>query len=154
MTVETRGTAMVDADGALVPLDIRPISAEDAGRLLPRLREHIAEAKRFEQFLTDALSSDMGAKSQTERLIDGTLWQLKADATWQVTDEATLGAVLEGALARGDITEIEMLHAMEREVVTHWNHTAINSIAKRLPVVEKYRTRIEGSPRLRIKSSK
>lgn len=154
MTIAARNAApvLINEDGSFMSLDTSlPVSADDAGRILPKLAEAIRQARRYEGFLRDTLSAAMSTAGQTERLIDGTLWSLKPEATWVITNEGAMCLALEGAALRNDITDIELLHAMKTEVSVTFNHTSLNSLAKRLPEIDQYRSRVESVAKLSTK---
>ncbi len=69
-----------------------------------------------------------------------------------VTDEGELYAVLRAALDRNDITDDEYARAYQEIVSRKCNHSVCNVLSKRVVAINQFRLRVEGAPRLRIKS--
>lgn len=155
MTVTTTmlsPTEFVDSNGELVPLDIAPISVERAGELLPQVVELSRAVARYRGFLESVLTDEMIAKGQTEKRVGSTVFELKSDGVWTVTDEQELAAVLRVASATGDLTHEEVNAAMSERIVLSWHHGKLTTLAKRVPAIDQHRSRSEAPAKLRVKS--
>lgn len=155
MTITERNApALIDESGEIVRLEMLPVSADQAGTLLPKVYEHLKAVRRFAQYLEDALSAQMATDGQTERLIDGRLWECKPEVGWEIEDEGAMFALLAQSLRDGQITEAEFIDAVQQEVVYRFDNGRLNALAKRLPAIDGFRRRVEGKARLRLKPSR
>ena len=143
--------SLLTQDGEVVKLELSPISAEDAGLLLPQVRAVLQQIRRYEGYLADVIRSEMAHRGQRERRSGDTVYELKGDAEWVVDDSGALFRVLVEARARGEITAEEHEKAHQQVVTHHFNHAALKVLAKRVPEIDKHRHRTEGEPRLRTK---
>ena len=143
--------SLLTKDGEVVELELLPISADDAGLLLPQVRAVLQQVRRYEGYLADVIKSEMVSRSQRERRAGEVVYELKGDAEWIVDDSGALFRVLVEARARGEITPEEHVKAHQQVVTHHFNHTALGVLAKRLPEINRHRHRVEGDPRLRVK---
>jgi len=135
-------------------LELLPISADDAGLLLPQVRAVLQQVRRYEGWLVQVVSDEMKARGQRERRAGETVYELKADAEWVVDDQEAMANVLDVAVTRSDITSEECQKAHQVVVSHRYNHTALGVLAKRVPEINKYRHRTEGDPRLRVKGKR
>ncbi len=143
--------SLLTKDGEVVPLELSPISADDAGLLLPQVRAVLQQVRRYEGFLADVIKSEMVSRGQRERRAGETVYELKGEAEWVVDDSGALFRVLVEARARGEVTPEEHEKAHQQVVTHHWNNSALNVLAKRVPEIDQHRHRTEGEPRLRTK---
>lgn len=129
-----------------------PISAADAAEQLPLVTRAIHELGRIEAYLRDVVTDDMHVRGQTERRAGDVVYELKAEATWTVEDGGALYAVLHQACARDEITQNELREACQQIVSFKFHHARLTTLAKRVPEIDQHRRRVEGEPRLRVKS--
>lgn len=143
--------ALVDSNGEVVPLALGPVSADRAGELLPQIIELSRLVARYRGFLEGVLTETMTLQGQTERRVGSTIYELKSEGVWTVTDEGLLWAVLEHAVDAGDLTRGEVGAAMTERIVRSFNHAKLNVLAKRVPGIDTYRQRSETPAKLRVK---
>jgi len=67
---------LVTTDGEVMVLELLPISADDAGLLLPQVRAVLQQVRRYEGYLVQVVSDEMKARGQRERLVSifGWMW--------------------------------------------------------------------------------
>ena len=150
-TAVRRLPAVLDVTGEILELELIPMSADDAGLQLPRIRAAAAVLRRYADYLADIVISEMKQRHQRERRSGDTVYELKGDAEWVVDDSGALFRVLVEARARGEITAEEHEKAHQQVVTHHFNHSALNVLAKRVPEIDQHRHRTEGEPKLRTK---
>ena len=143
--------ALLTKDGEVIELELLPISADDAGLLLPQVRAVLQQVRRYEGYLAEVVKSEMIQRGQRERRAGDVVYELKGEAEWIVTDPGAMFRVLVEARAQGEITAEEHEKAHQQIVSHRYNHTALNLLAKRVPEIDQYRHRTEGEPRLRTK---
>lgn len=148
---EPKPMALLDENGAIVPLGTSPVSADEAAERLPLIQRFIREARRTEKFLLDVIGSAF-VPGQTEKRMGDQLFEAKRESTWEVTDAEALLLILDVARERGDITDEERGKAAQTLVTHKFNHSALNVLAKRIPDIDKYRQRVEGPISVRIKA--
>jgi hypothetical protein len=144
-------SAIVTPDGEIIALTLGPITAEEAATRLPVIQDTLKALRRFEDFLSQCVSDDMIAKGQTERRSGAFVYELKPDAEWVVSDDERLFNVLLGARNAGEVTDKEFYDAAKEQQVFKFDHRRLAVLAKRLPVIDTLRRRVEGATRLRIK---
>jgi len=115
------------------------------------LQRTLRELRRFEQFLADTVADDMRTHGQTERRAGDVVYELRAEATWVVDDPGALFQVLHDGVARDEITRLEFDDAVQQVVEFTFHQGKLNSLARRLPQIDKLRRRVEGESRLRQK---
>ncbi len=143
--------SLLTKDGEVMELELLPISADDAGLLLPQVRAVLQQVRRYEGFLADVVKSSMLERGQRERRSGDTVYELRGEAEWIVDDSGALFRVLVEARARGEITPEEHVKAHQQIVTHHFNHSALDVLVKRVPEIDQHRHRTEGEPRLRTK---
>lgn len=154
-TVTRPVPAIVDELGEIMPLDLTvALSAEEAAELYPRARAHLARLRSFTERLAEIVTADMAEAGQTERRVGQTLYELKSEARWIVNDAPGLYGELEGARDRGEITQVELDDAAGVTSVHRFHNGRLSALAKRLPVIERFRRRVEDPATLRIKAGK
>lgn len=144
--------AIMTPEGELLGLSTAtPVTVDEAAVLLPRVREALQAVRRYADYLEDMVRRSMVERGQRERRSGDTLYELKAEAEWIIDRADALADLLQAAVDSGDITADERAKAHQVVVSHRWNHTHLNTLAKRVPEVDQYRRRTEGEPRLRIK---
>ncbi len=143
--------AIVSADGEVIRLEMIPMTADDAGAMLPKVTDWIKEARRLEGYLLDVVSSEMRQQGQTERRAGGIVFELKAPSTWVVDDPEAMGAAVLEAHRLGQVTREELEKGAQQRISWTFNHSILNSLAKRVPAIETFRRKESGEPRLSVK---
>lgn len=145
---------LIAKSGEVVPLHELPVlSAEDAAFRLPQVQRIIKEARRLEGWLMTVISEEIAVvPGRTELLIDGTAYEMKPDYEWVIEDPRGLYDYLTAAKERGEITQEEMDAAVRLETSARANNSKLNALTKRLPEIDRYRTRTETPPKLRTRS--
>ena len=143
--------SLLTKDGEVMELELLPISADDAGLLLPQVRAVLKQVLRYEGYLTDVIKSEMVSKGQREHRSGETVYELKGEAEWFVDDPGALFRVLMEACVDNEITRDELDTACAQVVTHRWHHGRLTTLAKRVPEIDRHRHRTEGEPRLRTK---
>jgi hypothetical protein len=151
LITEPKVPAIVTPDGEIIELTLGPISADDAATRLPVVQDTLKALRRFEDFLSQCVSEDMQAHGQTERRVGSLVYELKPDAEWVVTNDEQMFNVLRDARTAGEVTDKEFYDAAKEQQVFKFDHRRLAVLAKRLPVIDTLRRRVEGATRLRIK---
>lgn len=150
-TLAPSAPSLIDANGEIVALALEPISAERAGALLPQVIELSRTVARYRGFLEQVLTDSMTEAGQTEKRVGDTVYQLKGDSVWTVTDEQALARVLRDALDAGELTPEEVAAAVSERIVLSFHQGRLTTLAKRVPAIEQYRSHSESAPKLRVK---
>ncbi|HEV2250225.1 MAG TPA: hypothetical protein VGT60_06945 [Candidatus Limnocylindria bacterium] len=150
--VAPKALSLIDpASGEIVPIDLAPISAEDAAAKLPVVQRAIRELRRFEAFLLEVIGASF-VEGQTEKRIADQLFERKLETAWVIDDEGALWALLHAAAVREEITEAEFAKATTQVVSYRFNHSVLNVLVKRIPAIDTLRHRVTGDAKLRIKA--
>lgn len=156
MTVASHVPAIIDTTGEVVTLDLSlAISAEDAAARLPVVQKVMRELRRYSGWLETVLTDEITkVQGRTELRIGGAVFEIKPDYEWVITEPQALYDLLAAARDRGEVTQDEMDAAVRLEVSARANNSKLNALSKRLPEIDRYRTRTETPPKLRTRSEK
>lgn len=150
-TLAPSAPSLIDANGEIVALALEPISAERAGALLPQVIELSRTVARYRGFLEQVLTDSMTAAGQTEKRVGETIYELKPEATWTVIDEPALSRALRAAIDAGELADYEVAAAVTERITYSFHHGRLNQLAKRVPLIEQYRSRTESPAKLRVR---